>query len=182
MSNDLPKHALSVRQPWAWAIIYAGKHLENRSPGAIKYMSRDVRRLAIHASKGMTRDEYEDMIDHPGLRMPEAKGALLPRPEALIRGAIIGYVDVIDRVSESRSPWWCGPRALVLANPVAIDPIPSVGALGYFEWKPGGELDPPKPWMTAWPENTLRAARVKAVMPTTQDGLFDDCPDKKAEA
>lgn len=28
---DLPELALSVRQPWAWAIIHAGKDIENRS-------------------------------------------------------------------------------------------------------------------------------------------------------
>lgn len=30
----LPRKALSVRQPWAWAIIFGGKPIENRSAGA----------------------------------------------------------------------------------------------------------------------------------------------------
>ena len=30
--TDLPELALSVRQPWAWAIIYAGKDIET-APG-----------------------------------------------------------------------------------------------------------------------------------------------------
>lgn len=32
--TELPPLALSVRQPWAWAIIYAGKDIENRLWGA----------------------------------------------------------------------------------------------------------------------------------------------------
>lgn len=28
---DLPEFALSIRQPWAWAIVYAGKDIENRT-------------------------------------------------------------------------------------------------------------------------------------------------------
>jgi hypothetical protein len=35
---DLPRLAISVRQPWAWAIIHGGKPLENRTAGAIKFM------------------------------------------------------------------------------------------------------------------------------------------------
>ena len=140
---DLPVMALSVRQPWAWAIIHAGKHLENRTQGALNYMGRDVTWLAIHASKGMTRDEYETMIDHPGLDLPEANGAKLPRPDELVRGAIIGHVCVTDRISTSTSPWWCGPRALVFSNTVAVDPIPCVGSLGFFRWSKSGEIEAP---------------------------------------
>lgn len=29
--SDLPPLALSIRQPWAWAILCAGKDIENRS-------------------------------------------------------------------------------------------------------------------------------------------------------
>jgi len=28
--NDLPVKALSIRQPWVWAILNAGKRVENR--------------------------------------------------------------------------------------------------------------------------------------------------------
>ena len=48
---DLPQLALSVRQPWAWAIIHGGKPLENRSQGAIDYMRPLRGRRAIHAAK-----------------------------------------------------------------------------------------------------------------------------------
>lgn len=172
-------YALSVRQPWAWCIIHGGKHLENRTQGALKHMSKSVTHIAIHASTGMTREEYEDVLDHPGLR---ERGLELPRPDELTRGAIIGHVRIVDRISNSNSPWWCGPRALVLADPVAIDPIACRGALGFFDWRNGlqqvktwnreagpAQLEEPKPWMKAWP----RAHHLKREAPEAM-GLLPD--------
>lgn len=34
---DIPHLALSVRQPWAWAIIHAGKDIENRTWQAVNH-------------------------------------------------------------------------------------------------------------------------------------------------
>lgn len=194
MSDTLPRFALSVRQPWAWCIIHAGKHLENRSQGALNHMSKSVTHIAIHASTGMTREEYEDLIDHPGLRLPSANGAQLPRPDELVRGAIIGHVRIIDRISNSNSPWWCGPRALVLADPVAIHPIPVIGELGFFEWgaercqtrvlnryrhnetREPAAIDGPKPWMKAWPgrHHSFSKAKDKVIPPADSLTLFGD--------
>jgi hypothetical protein len=47
--------ALSIRQPWAWLILHAGKDIENRD-----WPTRFRGRFLIHAAKGMTRDEYEN--------------------------------------------------------------------------------------------------------------------------
>lgn len=52
--------ALSVRQPWTHAIIHFSKDIENRSWQAINRGLRFRGRIAIHAAKGMTREEYED--------------------------------------------------------------------------------------------------------------------------
>lgn len=60
MRFDLPAYAISVRQPWAWAIVHAGKPGENRAKRAITLGGMDQHcQLAIHASTGMTRDEYD---------------------------------------------------------------------------------------------------------------------------
>lgn len=49
------------------------------------------------------------------------------------RGAIIGEVDIVDCVTESKSPWFTGPYGFVLANPVAYKvPVPCKGKLGFF--------------------------------------------------
>ena len=50
--------ALSVRQPWAWAIIYALKNIENRG-WPINYRG-DV---LIHAAKTCTKKEYQLSIE-----------------------------------------------------------------------------------------------------------------------
>lgn len=60
----LPAKALSVRQPWAWAILHAGKDVENRSAAALRHMRIEpLSGIALHASKGMTRDEYEEAAE-----------------------------------------------------------------------------------------------------------------------
>lgn len=51
---EFPAVALSIRQPWAWLIIHGGKDIENRT-----WPTRFRGRVAVHAGKGMTRDEYE---------------------------------------------------------------------------------------------------------------------------
>lgn len=148
--RGLPEIALSVRQPWAWA-IFNGKDVENRSLAAIRHgMIR--RRIAIHAAKGMTRDEYEDAAE-----MMAKIGVKCPMPDELIRGAIIGAATVTDIVKESESPWFFGPRGLVLADAVSVAPIPAVGALGYFRWQPSRvKTAPVLPWMVAWPYTTTK--------------------------
>ncbi|MBI1201479.1 MAG: hypothetical protein GC182_03100 [Rhodopseudomonas sp.] len=140
----LPDIALSVRQPWAWAIIYAGKPLENRSAKAVSFMVPLQGRRAIHAAKGMTRDEYESARDF----MREL-GVECPAPADLRRGGIIGSVEVTGVIKESQSQWFFGPRALVLADPRPCDFMPVVGALGYFKWKPAASsiVPPPARWM-----------------------------------
>lgn len=142
--SDMPKIALSVRQPWAWAIIHAGKDIENRSWQAVNHGLRQRGRIAIHAAKGITRDEYEDARD-----TIQSNGHVCPPAHKLERGGIIGSVDVVDVVSESDSPWFCGPRGLVLRDPVASAFVPAVGQLGYFQWSPADAsiTPPPASWM-----------------------------------
>jgi hypothetical protein len=143
--TDFPELAISVRQPWAWALIHAGKTYENRSAGAIKFMLPLTGRRAIHAAKGMTREEYEDARDF----MASEIGIACPAPADLLRGGIIGSVMITGVVKDSESPWFVGPRGLVIDDPKPCDFIPSSGALGYFKWKPADTaiVPPPAKWM-----------------------------------
>ena len=142
--SDVPKLALSVHQPWAWAIIHAGKDIENRSWQAVNHGLRQRGRVAIHASKGMSREEYEE-----GRDFIESLGIICPAPADLLRGGIVGAVQVVDVVSESDSRWFFGPRGLVLRNPEVWTFIPAIGALGYFEWRQADPsvVPPPAKWM-----------------------------------
>ena len=141
---SLPIKALSVRQPWAWAIIHAGKDVENRSWQAVNHGLKVRGPIAIHAAAGMTRYEYESTRDFM------AKiGVACPPAAELRRGGIIGDVEVVDVVKEHDSPWFFGPRGLVLSNPEACTFIPCKGCLGYFDWRDHltDDLVKPAKWM-----------------------------------
>src|SRR5689334_13701824 len=90
--------ALSIRQPWAWLIvrpdlvgaaraaaIAAGevKDIENRS-----WPTKFRGRVLVHASKSMTRAEYEDAQDPLWSR--GGPTIELPPFEQLKRGGIVG--------------------------------------------------------------------------------------------
>lgn len=151
----LPQLALSVRQPWAWAIFHAKplKNIENRDWREPNPGMRFRGPVAIHASSGMTRAEYEDAAAF----IRKVTGAPCPLPAALHRGGIIGSVVVHDilRTRDIQgdpkwlSPWFMGPLGLVLRDAVACDFIPAKGALGFFNWTPGDPAQAPQParWM-----------------------------------
>ena len=143
--SALPSLALSVRQPWAWAIIHGGKEIENRTAGAIRSGNMVPGRIAIHAATGLKEDEYAW-----GAWRLERHGVSCPRPDALVRGAIIGAVTVTAIVTQSASEWFGGPCGLVLADPEPCAPIPAGGALGYFAWQRSDAFAPTKPWMVRW--------------------------------
>jgi hypothetical protein len=125
---QIPELALSVRQPWAWAIIHAGKDIENRNWRERRLLSHRGR-IAVHAAKGMTWAEYVDATD-----FMRRNGIDWPGFHTLERGGIIGSVEVVDVVDKSLSRWFFGPRGLVLRNPMPCPFIPARGMLGYFHW------------------------------------------------
>lgn len=127
---DVPVKALSVRQPWAWAIMFAGKDIENRSWQAINHGLNVRGDIVIHASSGMTKREYEGASDFMA-----SIGVECPPAMDLWRGAVIGVVEVVDVVRDSPSPWFFGPRGLVLRSPRPFAPAPVRGCLGYFNWQ-----------------------------------------------
>jgi hypothetical protein len=160
--TDLPSLALSVRQPWAWAIVAGHKKIENRSGGAIRSGNMRTGRICIHAAAGLKRDEF-----HWGYWRLARHGVQCPRPEDLPRGAIIGTVEVVDIIDQSDSEWFGGPMGLVLQHAQMVDPIPAKGALGYFPWKPGGACAATLPWMQSFDPMTSTS---------DQPTLFDDLP------
>jgi hypothetical protein len=109
--------ALTIRQPWTWAIIYADKNIENRS-----WNTTVSGTIAIHAGLNRDRDA----------KLP--RGIKFPSEEELVRGSIIGVADIIDAVDHHRSKWFIGPFGFVLANPRALlRPIPCKGMLSFWE-------------------------------------------------
>jgi hypothetical protein len=140
---------LTVRQPWAWAIVYGGKDVENR----IRNVAGAYRGpIAIHA--GLSYDNeaswsagWESL--HAAIT---AEGSPPWDAPWVGGGAIIGVVDLVAvhdpldplfsttvAAAATRCSPWAEPNAfhLVLANPrPLLDPIPFRGALGLRELDP----------------------------------------------
>lgn len=123
--QDLPRKALSIRQPCAWAICRAGKTIENRS------WSTGFRGpICIHAAGSMTAREYAEAA-----QFMLSIGIEAPRKETLTKGAIVATASIVGCLSSSPSPWFFGPFGLVLQDVQPIEPIPCKGALGFFDWR-----------------------------------------------
>src|SRR2546425_7801682 len=111
--------ALSVRQPLAWAILFAGKDMENRT-----WRSRYQGRVILHASRTM---------DEAGVKYLREAGFQVP--EALPMGAYVGEVTITEcrPLAEGASRWAFGPWCYTLERPVAYQtPIPGRGRLGFY--------------------------------------------------
>jgi len=107
--------ALTVRQPYAWAIICAPKSrrkdIENRSQD-----TRVRGTIAIHAGLA-----YEDDTN------------IVVKEKDLVFGAIIGVVDIVDVVTEHDSEWFEGEYGYVLKNPRKLpNPIEIRGQLRFW--------------------------------------------------
>lgn len=132
--SETPAKVLTVRQPWAHAIIHAGKDVENRSRP-----TSHRGRLYIHAGKGYAPE---------ALRFPAMATVDLdldPTGDTQrgtdLRGMVIGTVDVIDchqsgdchEDNETCSEWaMFGFYHWVLANPQPVTPFPAKGQLGIW--------------------------------------------------
>lgn len=123
--------ALSVRQPWASAIITGAKDIENRSwPPPAAAIGHWV---AIHASAlKPSRSVLEKFRSIVGPRHPLAKTDEWPRAQ------IIGLALIGEPVTRSRSPWfnegsigWTIERTFTLPRPVPI-----MGTLGLWRVPP----------------------------------------------
>lgn len=112
--------ALSIQQPWAWAILHAGKDVENRT-----WSTRFRGRVLIHAGKRLDREGLDMLVDEMGY--PDVD---------MWFGGIVGAVDIVDCVTTMDSRWFCGPYGFVLRNPKPLPFTPCRGALGFF--KPEG--------------------------------------------
>ncbi|MCA0850378.1 ASCH domain-containing protein [Salipiger thiooxidans] len=113
--------ALSIRQPWADAIIWHGKDVENRT-----WSTRYRGPVLIHAAKAWGPREREDLAF-----VEEMTGTKLEIDKPLL-GGIIGRAEIVDCVNSMDSRWFFGPVGFVLRNPEPLPFQPCRGALGFF--------------------------------------------------
>lgn len=128
--------AISIRSPWWWYILYAGKDIENRG---LRFPRWFRGRILIHASKWWNWDEIVfdcESANHMWAQRPfraEAAPQLTGDFLKARGGCVVGSVEIVDYVTESSSPWFVGDLGVVLKNPVPFgDPVPYKGALGIF--------------------------------------------------
>lgn len=167
----IPDIALSVRQPWALALALGWKPVENRSwrkpnPG-LKFRGP----IAIHASSGMTRAEYEDAA-----AFIADMGHTVPPPAELRRGGIVGVATVTDMVTEFDSPWFFGRIGILMADAQPVDFVPVGGRLGFFEWRPllpfagkGKPVEPAKWMLPAAPRSPAREPAAASAAPSAAE-------------
>lgn len=140
---------LTVRQPWAWAIVHGGKDVENRS----RNIAGDYRGLvAIHAGLAYEKGTLAGQL-HRTLHGSEV-------PTELVFGAVIGVVH-LWAVHPDSDGGLCCPNVsdhhqlgdarpldwtmrdhwhLSLSRPQALPkPIPAKGRLGL--WRPDADLE-----------------------------------------
>lgn len=147
--------AITVQQPWAWAIIHGGKNVENRTRiGTWSKLAGQT--IAIHAGqrwseRGAGSWEVRRSLASVELGWPADdsevwSGDMLGEyGEQFSRGAVIGLVDVVEVHPEQGGccqPW--GEQSyydvdgrkrvdivhLVLEEPRPVEPYPIRGALG----------------------------------------------------
>lgn len=107
--------ALSIMQPWAWLIVAGHKDIENRT-----WSTRFRGPVLIHAGKRIDGDAQD-------WEWPD-----IERPASFDLGGIIGEADIVDCVTASTSPWFCGPFGFVIRNARPLPFRPCRGFLGFF--------------------------------------------------
>lgn len=124
--------ALSVRQPYAFAITIGAKNIENRDWRDTNPGRRFRGKVLIHSSKTEEKNAEEDVlwsiVHQLGLSYPD----VLERYTGSWLGAIVGAATIVDVVDHHPSPWFFGKIGLVLTNPVACKPVTCKGMLGFF--------------------------------------------------
>jgi hypothetical protein len=115
---------ISVRQPWAWAIVQGHKPVENRD-WATHYRGP----LLIHASKSASKRYVADQ----SAAIAGQFGLAVPAFDDLPMGGIVGMVNLVDCVTAHPSQWFIdGSHGWVLEEAKALPFYACKGALGFF--------------------------------------------------
>jgi ASCH domain len=117
---------LTIRQPWAWAIIHGGKDVENRS-----WFTNHRGPLLIHAGSAFEPDGYE--------KVKQLASQPPPPPSDFVHGAIIGVVELVDCLLDFQSEWAVARRwHWHLRDPQPLDEaVRCPGKLGLWRPPPG---------------------------------------------
>ncbi len=128
--------ALSIQQPWAWAITDLDKRVENRSR-ATSYRGG----FWIHTSK-----QYDNQGEHALISaLTDAEGEVWDCTDDFDKGAVVGWADLYDccepgvpfGLPEGSERWTVGRHLYLLRDVIKFaHPVPAKGALGFFKLPP----------------------------------------------
>lgn len=125
--NNPPSIALSIRPVFAWLIVMGKKDIENRT-----WRTHYRGTFFVHASKKISLADYDWVKIHVPSVYP-----LIPSPDKLPAGGIVGQVDLVDCVTEHNSPWYIKDNyGFVLSNAQVLPFTPIRGQLGFFVPEP----------------------------------------------
>jgi hypothetical protein len=128
--------ALSLRQPWVWLVLHAGKTIENR-----RWNTAFRGEFLIHAAKGMTRTEYREAIEF-AVEEGGINAERIPDFNELRRGGIVGRARLVDvlppflPMDDQATRWrWHIPEqyGFVLEGIEVLPFTPCGGALGFWD-------------------------------------------------
>ena len=125
------EHALTIHQPWAWAIQELDKRFENRTWAPPAYLVG--KSFAIHASKTLEDDTLEG-FQKSGFQVP----ADLPTGAVVAVAHLRGWTDYAPPANHTQHRWWIGPIGWILED---VLPLPTpVPCRGYQKvWRLSGE-------------------------------------------
>lgn len=129
VDSQQPLKALSIQQPWAWAITMLNvdpKDIENRD-----WPTTFTGPVLVHSGKKFDKEGYNFLVDK---FKKEGKLDELPAENEFKKwmGGIVGIVDITGCVDKSDSTWFFGPFGFTLENAKVIDLIPCNGQLKFF--------------------------------------------------
>lgn len=111
---------LSIKQPRAWLICAGYVDIENRS-----WPTEFRGRVYVHAGKRPDIHGIDEILANLKYGLTFSQHCQVALLDQWCESAIIGEVNIVDCVSESKSPWFTGKYGLVLSRPTMyIVPIP----------------------------------------------------------
>ena len=122
------RNCITCQPIWVWAIMHAGKDLENRSsrivPGRGTYY--------LHASQEQSAEIYR--LACPIIR---AAGFTPPAIIDLPKGLVLARMELDGWIAESDSRWFTGPLAVRITSVEALErPFHASGKLGGWTARP----------------------------------------------
>lgn len=130
-----PVLAISIRQPYAWAVVAGHKDVENRSASVAGRLRKLAgQEIAIHAAWNMADSEW----DEAARWMRQNIGVEPPHPDEMFYGGVIGFATVGAVIEQSRSIWFDGPFGIKLINPRPVDYVKCRGWPGVFRLEQSG--------------------------------------------